>query len=75
LQILTPQGKRIRVMGSRKETIETKGHEPLLDVFHLLEIQTTDAYSSLDLTNVIYNVSIHSRDEKCKVIIIIIIIM
>jgi hypothetical protein len=30
----------------------------------VIEFQTTDAYSSLDLTNAIYNVSIHSRDEK-----------
>jgi hypothetical protein len=34
----------------------------------IIEFQTTDAYSSLDLTNVIYNVSIHSSEEKLKVI-------
>jgi hypothetical protein len=41
----------------------------------IIEFQTTDAYSSLDLTNVIYNVSIHSRDGKLKVILLIIIII
>jgi hypothetical protein len=37
---------------------------------HVIEFQTTDAYSSLDLTNAIYNVSIHSRDEKLKVMLL-----
>jgi hypothetical protein len=43
----------------------------LLASVDLIEFQTTDAYSSLDLTNVVYNLSIHSTDEKLKVIIII----
>jgi hypothetical protein len=33
----------------------------------VIEFQATDAYTSLDLTIVIYNVNIHSRDEKVKV--------
>jgi hypothetical protein len=33
----------------------------------VIELQTTEAYSTLDLTNVKYNVNIHSRDEKLKV--------
>jgi hypothetical protein len=33
----------------------------------VIEFETKDAYSSLDLTNGIYNVSIHSGDEKLKV--------
>jgi hypothetical protein len=40
----------------------------LLASVDITEFQTTDAYSSLDLTNVIYNLSKHSRDEKFKVI-------
>jgi hypothetical protein len=34
-----------------------------VDVF---EFQATDAYSSLDLTNVIYDLCVHSREEKVK---------
>jgi hypothetical protein len=33
----------------------------------VIEFQTMDAYSSLDLIYVIYNVSIHPRDKKLKV--------
>jgi hypothetical protein len=40
----------------------------LLASVDIIEFQTTDAYSSLDLTNAMYNLSIHSRDEKLKVI-------
>jgi hypothetical protein len=29
-----------------------------------IEFQTTDAYSSVDLTDVMYNVSVQSREEK-----------
>jgi hypothetical protein len=64
-------------MDLRKETIKTEGRKPLLDRPSLLasvdviESQTTDPYSSLDLTNVIYNLSIYSRDETLKLIIII----
>jgi hypothetical protein len=47
----------------------------LLASVDVIEFQKTDAYSSLDLTNVVYNLSIHSTDEKLKVIIIIIIII
>jgi hypothetical protein len=32
----------------------------LLASVDVIEFQTTDAYSSLDLTNVLYNLSIHS---------------
>jgi hypothetical protein len=39
----------------------------LLASVDVIEFQTQDAYSSLDLTNVIYNLCIHSRDEKVKV--------
>jgi hypothetical protein len=31
------------------------------------EFQTKNAYSTVDLTNVKYNMNIHSRDEKLKV--------
>jgi hypothetical protein len=56
-----------------KETIKTKGRKLLLDAFQLLasvdiiEFQATDAYSSLDLINVMYNLSILSRDENLKI--------
>jgi hypothetical protein len=32
-----------------------------------IEFHTTDEYSSLDLTNVIYNLWIYTRDEKVNV--------
>jgi hypothetical protein len=61
-------------MDLRKETIKIKGSKPLLGALHsllasvdVIEFQTTEANSSLDLINVIYNLSIHSRDEKLKV--------
>jgi hypothetical protein len=34
---------------------------------YVIEFQTTQEYSSLDLTNVEYNVSAHSSYEKVKV--------
>jgi hypothetical protein len=52
------QSKRTLVMDLRKETIKTERRNPLLDAFQLLasvdviELQKTDAYSSLDLSNV-----------------------
>jgi hypothetical protein len=39
----------------------------LLASVDVIKFQTTDAYSSLDITNVIYNLCINSRDEKVKV--------
>jgi hypothetical protein len=57
-------------MDLRKETIKTEDcwmRSSLLASVDVTEFQTTDAYSSLDLTNVIYTLSIHSRDEKLKV--------
>jgi hypothetical protein len=33
----------------------------------IIEFHTTDMHSSLDLTNVVYNVSIQSREEKLYV--------
>jgi hypothetical protein len=47
----------------------------LLASVNVIEFQTEDAYSSLDLTNVVYNLSIHSRDEKFNLIIIKILII
>jgi hypothetical protein len=38
----------------------------LLESVNVFEIQKTDAYSSLDLNKIIYNLRIHSRDEKVK---------
>jgi hypothetical protein len=43
----------------------------LLASVDVIEFQTTDAYSILDLTNVMYNRSIHSSDEIIIIIIII----
>jgi hypothetical protein len=60
-------------MDLRKGTIKTEGRKPLLMRSSLLasvdviEFQSMDTYSSLDLTNVIHSLSIHSRDEKLKV--------
>jgi hypothetical protein len=39
----------------------------LLASVDVIEFHTTDAYLSLDETNVVYNQSIHSIDEKLKV--------
>jgi hypothetical protein len=39
----------------------------LLASVDVIEFQTTDTYSSLDLTKVICNRCIYSRDEKVKV--------
>jgi hypothetical protein len=60
-------------MDLRKEMIKTEGRKPLLDAFQSLasvevnEFQTRDGYSSLDLINVMYNLCIHSREKKVKV--------
>jgi hypothetical protein len=32
--------------------------------YDVIEFQTTDAYSNIDLTNVEYNMYTHSREEK-----------
>jgi hypothetical protein len=42
-------------------------HSRLFASVDVIELQATDTFSSLDLTNAIHNVSIHSRDEKLKV--------
>jgi hypothetical protein len=39
----------------------------LLASVDITEFQTTDAYSSLDITNVMYNLSARSGAEKVKV--------
>jgi hypothetical protein len=39
----------------------------LLVLVGVIEFQTTDAYSKLNLTNAMYNLSIHSREEELKV--------
>jgi hypothetical protein len=55
-----------------KETIRTEGADfrwmcfTLLASVDITEFITTNAYSSLDLTRVKYNVNIDSRDEKMK---------
>jgi hypothetical protein len=67
-------------MGFRGKSIKTEGRTPLLRAAHLCwmrssflaavditEFQITDAYSSSDLTNMMHNLSIHSGDEKLKV--------
>jgi hypothetical protein len=36
----------------------------LLASVDVTEFQTTEAYSSLGLTNVVYSLSIHSKNEK-----------
>jgi hypothetical protein len=38
----------------------------LLASVDIIDFQTTDAYSILDLTNAMYNLSKHSKDEKLK---------
>jgi hypothetical protein len=56
-----------------KETIKAEGadfcwrHSRLLASVDIIEFQATEVYSSLDLTNVKYNMYIHSGDEKVKV--------
>jgi hypothetical protein len=61
-------------MDLRKETIKAEGRKPLMNAFQFvgislrIEFQTRDEYSRLDLTNVICNLCIHSRDEKVKAI-------
>jgi hypothetical protein len=54
-------------MDVRKETILCWMRSSLLASVDIIEFQTTDAFSSLDLTNVLYKLSIHSSDEKLKV--------
>jgi hypothetical protein len=60
-------------MDMGKETIITKGCKLLLDAFQFLasvvviEFQTTEAYSSFDLTKVKYNIYRQSREENEKV--------
>jgi hypothetical protein len=39
----------------------------LLASVDVIEFQTMDAYSSLDIINAMYNLSIHSREDKLKV--------
>jgi hypothetical protein len=53
-------------MNLRIETIKTKDRSLLASV-DVIEFQTTDAYSSLDLTDAVYNLNIHSIEEKLKV--------
>jgi hypothetical protein len=61
-------------MDLRKKEIKTEGrkicsiHSGLLPSVDVIEFQTTEAYSSLDLTNIIYNMYIHSNDENVDVI-------
>jgi hypothetical protein len=63
-------------MDLRKETIKRLKQRAanlcwmrssLLASVDVIEFQTTDAYANLDLTNTMYNLSIHSTDEKLKV--------
>lgn len=39
----------------------------LLASVDVIEFQTTETYSTLDLTNIKYNMNINSRDEESKV--------
>jgi hypothetical protein len=53
-------------MDLRKETIKTEGGKPLLDAFQLLGVswrKEIPAYSSLDLSNVMYRVN-HDLCDK-----------
>jgi hypothetical protein len=43
-------------------------HSSLLASVDVIEFQIKDAYSILDLSNAMYNLSKHSKDEKFKVI-------
>jgi hypothetical protein len=60
-------------MDLRKETIKQKAANlcrmpsNLLASVDVIGFQATDAYSSLDPTNAIYNMCIYSRDEKVNV--------
>jgi hypothetical protein len=57
----------------RKEEIKTEGRKLLLNALQLVcirkckRIANCRSYSTLDLTNVKYNMKIHSRDEKLEV--------
>jgi hypothetical protein len=63
---------RVMVL-SEKKTIKMKGHNlcwmrySLLASVDVIEFQTTDAYSILDLSNAMCNLRIRCKDEKLKV--------